>query len=77
MLILFKDLRLIRWVFQRWFGRARVATFRDSGQERFCRGTDEIRAGRKGKSKLIGRKEKENQSFGTTARAMYTRFFFV
>lgn len=43
MLILFKDLRLIRWVFQRWFGRARVATFRDSGQKRFCRGTDEIR----------------------------------
>lgn len=46
MLILFKDLWLIRCfnvdsMFQRWFGRARVATFRDSGQERYQR-TDEI-----------------------------------
>lgn len=73
MLILFKDLRLIRWVFNvDSVGRAsRLSAI--PRLER-CRGTDEIRAGRKGKSKLIGRR---NQSFDTTARAVYTRLFFV
>lgn len=57
MLILFKDLRLIRWVFNvDSVGRAsRLSAI--PGLER-CRGTDEIRAGRKGKSKLIGRRNR-------------------
>lgn len=80
MLILFKDLRLTRWVFQRWFGRARVATFRDSGQEFLrCferRDAGEIRAAVvKGKSKLI---EGRNQSFWDYRSRLCTHgFFFV
>lgn len=76
MLILFKDLlRLIRWVFKRWFGRARVATFRDFRDGSVAEGTDEIRAGRK--------KVKANSSREETNRlrlplALYTHgFFFV
>lgn len=57
MLILFKDLRLTRWVFNvDSVGRA-SATFRDSGEEeRVAAEGDEIRAGRKGESKFVGRK---------------------
>lgn len=75
MLILFKDLRLIRWVFKRWFGRARVATFRDFRDGSVVEGTDEIRAGRK-KVKANSSKEETNRL--RLPLALYTHgFFFV
>jgi len=64
MLILFKDLRLIRWVFNvDSIGRmSRLSAIRDRS---VAKERTKFRAGRKDKSKLI---ERRNQLFDATAR---------